>query len=93
MNTQVSLLTFRINHTNLNTMLAQARREQTRTQRIDRALTLGGSIEMMQCFRPDGVGSQFPATPGRCCNPAGAQPDPDRRTGAGGVAAVEGIER
>lgn len=50
MNTQVSLLTFRINHTNLNTMLAQARREQTRTQRIDRALTLGGSIEMMQCF-------------------------------------------
>lgn len=52
-NTQVSLLTFRINHTNhtnLNTMLAQARREQTRTQRIDRALTLGGSIELMQHF-------------------------------------------
>ncbi|AIP98167.1 DUF2857 domain-containing protein [Salmonella enterica] len=49
-NTPVSLLTFRINHTNLNTMLAQARREQTRTQRIDRALTLGGSIELMQHF-------------------------------------------
>ncbi|AUS68071.1 hypothetical protein CXP54_22325 [Escherichia albertii] len=49
-NTPVSLLTFRINHTNLNTMLAQARREQTRTQRIDRALTLSGSIELMQHF-------------------------------------------
>ncbi|RKR53690.1 uncharacterized protein DUF2857 [Yokenella regensburgei] len=49
-NTPVSLLTFHINHTNLITMLAQARREQTRTQRIDRALTLGGSIELMQHF-------------------------------------------
>lgn len=49
-NTPVSILTFRINHTNLNTMLAQARREQTRTQRIDRALMLGGSIELMQHF-------------------------------------------
>ncbi|PLR35055.1 hypothetical protein CYR55_14235 [Chimaeribacter californicus] len=48
--TPVSILTISINHTNLNTMLAQARREQIRTQRIDRALTLGGSIELMQHF-------------------------------------------
>lgn len=49
-NSSVSILTFRINHTNLNMMLAQARQEQIRLQRIDRALALGGSIEMMQCY-------------------------------------------
>ncbi|CAI2038224.1 Protein of uncharacterised function (DUF2857) [Serratia fonticola] len=49
-NSSVSILTFHINHTNLNMMLAQARQEQVRLQRIDRALTLGGSIEMMQCY-------------------------------------------
>ncbi|MGL4858660.1 MAG: DUF2857 domain-containing protein, partial [Enterobacteriaceae bacterium] len=49
-NSSVSILTFRINHTNLNMMLAQARQEQVRLQRIDRALALNGSIEMMQCY-------------------------------------------
>lgn len=49
-NSSVSILTFHINHTNLNMMLAQARQEQVRIQRIDRALALGGSIEMMQCY-------------------------------------------
>jgi hypothetical protein len=49
-NSSVSILTFHINHTNLNMMLAQARQEQIRIQRIDRALALGGSIEMMQCY-------------------------------------------
>lgn len=49
-NSSVSILTFRINHTNLNMMLVQARQEQVRLQRIDRALALSGSIEMMQCY-------------------------------------------
>lgn len=49
-NSSVSILTFHINHANLNMMLAQARQEQNRLQRIDRALALGGSIEMMQCY-------------------------------------------
>ncbi|CNK99534.1 Protein of uncharacterised function (DUF2857) [Yersinia mollaretii] len=49
-NTPVSILTFHINHTNLNMMLAQARQEQIRAQCIERSLVLGGSIEMMQCF-------------------------------------------
>ena len=49
-NTPVSILTFHINHTNLNMMLMRARQEQIRAQYIDRSLVLGGSIEMMQSF-------------------------------------------
>ncbi|PVZ78014.1 DUF2857 domain-containing protein [Serratia sp. S1B] len=49
-NSSVSILTFHINHTNLNMMLAQARQEQIRLKRIDRALALSGSIELMQCY-------------------------------------------
>ncbi|MDM8920259.1 DUF2857 domain-containing protein, partial [Escherichia coli] len=39
-----------INHNNLVRMLQQARTEQKRLQRIDRALALGGSIELMAFY-------------------------------------------
>lgn len=44
---KVSVLDVRIHHENLSLMLTQARREQKRLERIDRALALGASIEMM----------------------------------------------
>ncbi|ECA1950125.1 DUF2857 domain-containing protein [Salmonella enterica subsp. enterica serovar Virchow] len=47
---KVSVLDVRIHHENLSLMLAQARREQKRLERIDRALALGASIEMMQKY-------------------------------------------
>jgi hypothetical protein len=43
----VSIISVGINHGNLVRMLQQARTEQKRLQRIDRALALGGSIELM----------------------------------------------
>ncbi|MDC9594790.1 DUF2857 domain-containing protein [Xenorhabdus sp. IM139775] len=49
-NSPVSVLTVHIHHSNLARILHQARLEQQRTQRIDRALGLGGSIEMMRYF-------------------------------------------
>ncbi|MCG3471183.1 DUF2857 domain-containing protein [Xenorhabdus bovienii] len=49
-NSPVSVLTVRIHHSNLARILHQARIEQQRTQRIDRALELGGSIELMKYF-------------------------------------------
>jgi len=50
LNSPVSVLTFQIHHENFSLMLQHARREQLRMQRIDRALALGGSIEMMQHY-------------------------------------------
>ncbi|EEF7941230.1 DUF2857 domain-containing protein [Salmonella enterica subsp. diarizonae] len=47
---RVNLLDLRIHHENLGLMLTQARREQKRMERIDRALALGASIEMMQRY-------------------------------------------
>lgn len=44
---EVSIISVGINHGNLVRMLQQARTEQKRLQRIDRALALGGSIELM----------------------------------------------
>ncbi len=41
-NSEVSVLRLDINHNNLVRMLQQARTEQKRLQRIDRALALGG---------------------------------------------------
>ncbi|MBD2780532.1 DUF2857 domain-containing protein [Xenorhabdus szentirmaii] len=49
-NSPVSVLTVHIHHSNLARILHQARIEQQRIQRIDRALMLGGSIEMMRFF-------------------------------------------
>ncbi|PHM24306.1 DUF2857 domain-containing protein [Xenorhabdus innexi] len=49
-NSPVSVLTVHIHHSNLARILQQARIEQQRMQRIDRALMLGGSIEMMRYF-------------------------------------------
>ncbi|AFI91620.1 DUF2857 domain-containing protein [Pectobacterium parmentieri] len=46
----VSVLNFQINHDNFWSMVNQARTEQKRLQRIDRALALGGSIELMQFY-------------------------------------------
>ncbi|HIG2289337.1 TPA: STY4526/YPO1902 family pathogenicity island replication protein [Klebsiella pneumoniae] len=45
--TPVSILTVCINHANLKMLMEQAQRERQRAQRIDRALALGGSIELM----------------------------------------------
>ncbi|KMW72127.1 hypothetical protein TI10_16290 [Photorhabdus luminescens subsp. luminescens] len=50
MNSPVSVLTLRIHHENFALMLQQARREQKRLQRLDQALMLGGSIELMQHY-------------------------------------------
>ncbi|PHM22714.1 DUF2857 domain-containing protein [Xenorhabdus budapestensis] len=49
-NSPVSVLTIQIHHSNLVRILHQARIEQQRLQRIDRALELGGSIELMRYF-------------------------------------------
>ncbi|HBE8024510.1 TPA: DUF2857 domain-containing protein [Escherichia coli] len=49
-NSEVSVLRLDINHNNLVRMLQQARTEQKRLQRIDRALALGGSIELMAFY-------------------------------------------
>lgn len=49
-NSEVSVLTFAINQDNLARLVIQARLEQTRKQRIDRALALGGSIKFMEHF-------------------------------------------
>ncbi|ORM63883.1 hypothetical protein PRCB_18105 [Pantoea rodasii] len=49
-NSEVSVLTFAINQDNLARLVIQARLEQTRKQRIDRALALGGSIKLMEHF-------------------------------------------
>jgi len=49
-NSEVSVLTFAINQDNLARLVMQARAEQTRKQRIDRALALGGSIKLMEHF-------------------------------------------
>ncbi|HBV0023582.1 TPA: DUF2857 domain-containing protein [Escherichia coli] len=49
-NSEVSVLRLDINHSNLVRMLQQARTEQKRLQRIDRALALGGSIELMAFY-------------------------------------------
>lgn len=48
--TPVSILTVCINHANLKMLMEQAQRERQRAQRIDRALALGGSIELMQRY-------------------------------------------
>ncbi|ATZ93004.1 MULTISPECIES: DUF2857 domain-containing protein [Dickeya] len=47
-NSPVSVLQFQIHHENFVRLIQHARREQLRSQRIDRALSLGGSIELMQ---------------------------------------------
>jgi hypothetical protein len=49
-NSEVSVVNVSINHNNLVSMLQRARMEQKRLQRIDRALALGGSIELMQTW-------------------------------------------
>ncbi|KMJ44447.1 hypothetical protein AB204_14280 [Xenorhabdus khoisanae] len=49
-NSPVSVLNVHIHHTNLARLLQQARVEQQRMKRIDRALELGGSIELMHYF-------------------------------------------
>ncbi|WP_080080122.1 DUF2857 domain-containing protein, partial [Salmonella enterica] len=46
----VSVLNVAIHHENLKRMLDQANREQKRSERIDRAIALGASIEMMGIF-------------------------------------------
>ncbi|AHK18411.1 MULTISPECIES: DUF2857 domain-containing protein [Yersinia pseudotuberculosis complex] len=50
MQSSVSVLNLSINHTNFWIIVQQARIEQQRMQRIDRALELGGSIELMQTY-------------------------------------------
>lgn len=49
-NSEVSVLSFQINHENLSRLLNQARAEQTRLRRLDRALALGGSIALLSHF-------------------------------------------
>ncbi|MEQ1968455.1 DUF2857 domain-containing protein [Xenorhabdus nematophila] len=49
-NSPVSVLNVHIHHANLARILHQARIEQQRMKRIDRALELGGSIELMHYF-------------------------------------------
>ncbi|MCW6034415.1 DUF2857 domain-containing protein [Pantoea sp. JK] len=49
-NSEVSVLSFQINQDNLARLITQARDDQTRKQRIDRALALGGSIKLMEHF-------------------------------------------
>ncbi|MFJ5162412.1 DUF2857 domain-containing protein [Pantoea sp. NPDC088449] len=49
-NSEVSVLSFQINQDNLARLMTQAREDQTRKQRIDRALALGGSIKLMEHF-------------------------------------------
>lgn len=50
-NSEVSVVSVSIDHSNLVSMLQRARMEQKRMQRIDRALALGSSIELMQTFQ------------------------------------------
>ncbi len=50
MQSTVSVLDLSINHDNFWIMVNQARTEQKRLQRIDRALALSGSIELMQHY-------------------------------------------
>ncbi|MBJ3857879.1 DUF2857 family protein, partial [Salmonella enterica subsp. enterica serovar Agona] len=45
-NSEVSVVSVSIDHSNLVSMLQRARMEQKRMQRIDRALALGSSIEL-----------------------------------------------
>ncbi|WP_127958601.1 DUF2857 domain-containing protein [Serratia microhaemolytica] len=49
-NSEVSVVSVSIDHNNLVSMLQRARQEQQRMQRVDRALALGASIELMQTF-------------------------------------------
>ncbi|OTA16822.1 hypothetical protein Xvie_01501 [Xenorhabdus vietnamensis] len=49
-NSPVSVLSVQIHHANLARILHQARIEQLRMQRIDRALELSGSIDLMHYF-------------------------------------------
>lgn len=49
-NSEVSVLSFQINQDNLARLMTQAREEQTRKQRMDRALALGGSIKLMENY-------------------------------------------
>ncbi|CDM88576.1 DUF2857 domain-containing protein [Xenorhabdus bovienii] len=49
-NSPVSVLSVQIHHANLVRILHQARIEQQRIQRIDRALALSGSIDLMHYF-------------------------------------------
>ncbi|MDE9433506.1 DUF2857 domain-containing protein [Xenorhabdus bovienii] len=49
-NSPVSVLSVQIHHANLARILHQARIEQQRIQRIDRALELSGSIDLMHYF-------------------------------------------
>ncbi|PHM37796.1 hypothetical protein Xmau_03759 [Xenorhabdus mauleonii] len=49
-NSPVSVLSVQIHHANLARILHQARIEQQRMQRIDRALELSGSIDLMHYF-------------------------------------------
>lgn len=49
-NSEVSVLRLDINHNNLVRMLQQARTEQKRLQRIDRALALGNSWRFILVF-------------------------------------------
>lgn len=50
MQSSVSVLNLSINHDNFWIIVQQSRTEQKRMQRIDRALALGGSIELMQTY-------------------------------------------
>ncbi|PVW73311.1 DUF2857 domain-containing protein [Klebsiella pneumoniae] len=75
--TPVSILTVCINHANLKMLMEQAQRERQRAQRIDRALALGGSIELMQRYfglTPAEVSTRrrlsgIETRQGRCHNP------------------------
>lgn len=49
-NSEVSVLSFQIQQENLVRLIAQARQEQSRLQRIDRTLALGGSIRLMEHY-------------------------------------------
>ena len=76
--TPVSILTVCINHANLKMLMEQAQRERLRAQRIDRALALGGSIELMQRYfglTPAEVSTRrrlsgIDTRQGRCHNPS-----------------------
>lgn len=57
-NSEVSVVSVSIDHSNLVSMLQRARMEQKRMQRIDRALALGSSIELMQTFSSTDVAAR-----------------------------------
>lgn len=50
LNSSVSVFTFKVHHENFALMFEHARRERMMLDRIDRALSLGGSIELMQHY-------------------------------------------